>query len=499
MKQARISKRTSSSSSRNSSYSNQRQHGTKYNNLSDALNSISGGNGNLGIGMQNTRNNNNKHGSSSRGIRVQQNNRRLNVNNNSVNIRNSRRIPRQQRSRLPVSPLDRHRQKGNQVMLDQRMTSAPEPSSSRRSMRNRSMNNNINNNNNNNNDLQQLRSNSSSSKHDNNDLLPRPSSRQRSSRSRKRGSSMNNNSNRMHGFVNNQLETKKQFPTDVIGGEFGLPFDNKNNSGGISSSASFAAGGGNGGGRTKSNNINNNGNSKDDDVTNFLNSWNKIGRPRPNTSDRASRIKRQNNARRSKGLGQTSARNDKNNNKKNLLVSEDMLIISMSPISIKAKSKDDIFRLGDFDKNVIVGTYNHNNNNNDDSNAMQLPSFGGYPSNNGKNIYYGNDTNNSSNNVGAKLNQNNQILHTQLLQPPSKNEEIFVRNLPKTARAGLDGRPVSRGRFRSSRGLPYGIPAVSNRRARTSVGRSRRSKMSDPNGFSPSMIKRSRPSTSGGY
>ena len=46
---------------------------------------------------------------------------------------------------------------------------------------------------------------------------------------------MNNNSNRMHGFVNNQLETKKQFPTDVIGGEFGLPFDNKNNSGGISS------------------------------------------------------------------------------------------------------------------------------------------------------------------------------------------------------------------------------------------------------------------------
>ena len=85
------------------------------------------------------------------------------------------------------------------------------------------------------------------------------------------------------------------------------------------------------------------------------------------------------------------------------------------------------------------------------------------------------------------------------MQPPSKNEEIFVRNLPKTSRAGLDGRPVSRGRFRSSRGLPYGIPAVSNRRARTSVGRSRRSKMSDPNGFSPSMIKRSRPSTSGGY
>ena len=65
MKQARISKRTSSS--RNSSYSNQQQHGTKYNNLSDALNSISGGNGNLGIGMQNRRNNNNKHGSS-RGI-----------------------------------------------------------------------------------------------------------------------------------------------------------------------------------------------------------------------------------------------------------------------------------------------------------------------------------------------------------------------------------------------------------------------------------------------
>ena len=40
---------------------------------------------------------------------------------------------------------------------------------------------------------------------------------------------------------------------------------------------------------------------------------------------------------------------NKNNNKKNLLVSEDMLIISMSPISIKAKSKDDIFRLGDFE------------------------------------------------------------------------------------------------------------------------------------------------------
>ena len=47
-----------------------------------------------------------------------------------------RRIPRQQR-RLPVSPLDRHRQMERQVVSNQRMTSAPAASSFRQQFQDR--------------------------------------------------------------------------------------------------------------------------------------------------------------------------------------------------------------------------------------------------------------------------------------------------------------------------------------------------------------------------
>lgn len=471
-----------------------RKPNTNYNKLSKALNNISGESGHLSVGISG----NGRHGGSNNasfrgnGLRGHQK-PRLNVSNvqfsgsfqghqknarshykdnknsSSVHIRSSRRIPRQQRSRLPVSPLDRSNRKDNQMTFDQRMTSAPEPSSSRHSRRNRNTEN-------------VYGKNNGSNKQEYG-LLPRPSSRQRSSRGENRSGSRNGGSvNRVNGFVNKKLETKKTFPSK--------PFHNQELRGGngFSSAASSTKTVG--------------GNSKVDEVTSFLNSWNKIGRGRPSSSEQTSRQSRRNHSNsknnvssgrrsnRGKGLGQTAR------DKKNILVTEDTLIISMSPVAIKAKSKDDIFRLGDFDKHMIGGV------NNDKCNT-QLPPFGGYPSSSGNtnnnntggiNIYYGNDTNNT---VGTQLNQNKQVLHMQLLKPPTNNEEIFTRNLA-TTRANLDGRPVSRGRFRSSRGLPYGIPAISNRRARTSIGR-QRIKMSDPNGFSPSSIKRARPSTAGGY
>ena len=69
------------------------------------------------------------------------------------------------------------------------------------------------------------------------------------------------------------------------------------------------------------------------------------------------------------------------------------MIISMSPISIKARSKEDIFRLGDFlDKHVTPANPN-NAQRSDDSNSTQLPPFGGYPSlsddSSKKQFYYG--------------------------------------------------------------------------------------------------------------
>ena len=152
------------------------------------------------------------------------------------------------------------------------------------------------------------------------------------------------------------------------------------------------------------------------------------------------------------------------------------MIISMSPISIKPRSKEDIFRLGDFDKHVTPANPN-NAQRSDDSNSTQLPPFGGYPSLSGdsskKQFYYG-KKNEPSENQGK---HSNTVLHTKLLQPPI-NDQI----LP-TTRVTLDNRPISRGRFRSSRGLPYGIPAVSNRRARTAIGSSR-SKLKDSQMFS---------------
>ena len=122
----------------------------------------------------------------------------------------------------------------------------------------------------------------------------------------------------------------------------------------------------------------------------------------------------------------------------------------------------------------------------DDSNSTQLPPFGGYPSLSGdsskKQFYYGKKSEPS----GNQGKHSNTVLHTKLLQPPI-NDQI----LP-TTRVTLDNRPISRGRFRSSRGLPYGIPAVSTRRARTAIGSSR-SKLVDSQMFTAGSRMRARP------
>ena len=424
----------------------------KFNSLSNALNSISAGDAGVSSNI----------GRASRGSRLKvRPNNRLKVSNlqfsgksgqsNSHAVKSSagggalkgsrsRRIPRQQRSRLPVSPLDRHRQMERQVAPNQRMTSAPEPSSFR----------------------QQFQDLSSTSRKDGqlgnrHGLLPRPSSRQRASRGRRHvGKSVDNN--RLHGFVAGQ-ENSTHFSHSPSGGGQNTPVGADGFQGGSDKA----------------------------DVADFLNSWNRIGRARPKTSD-ALRQRRQGSKvptmNSSRGRGVNNGKNHSN------LITEDLMIISMSPISIKPRSKDDIFRLGDFDKNVAQASPN-NAQGSSNSNSTQLPPFGGYPSLSGdsskKNFYYGKK--NESN--GNQVNDSNAVLHTKLLQPPI-NDQI----LP-TTRVTLDNRPISRGRFRSSRGLPYGIPAVSNRRARTAVGSSRR-RLADAQKFSAGSRRRARPSTSGG-
>ena len=89
------------------------------------------------------------------------------------------------------------------------------------------------------------------------------------------------------------------------------------------------------------------------EITDFLNSWNRIGRARPKTSD-ASRQRRQRSQ-----IPKVNSNRRRGTNKSNL-VTEDLMIISMSPISIKARSKEDIFRLGDFDKHVTPANQNAN-------------------------------------------------------------------------------------------------------------------------------------------
>ena len=125
------------------------------------------------------------------------------------------------------------------------------------------------------------------------------------------------------------------------------------------------------------------------EITDFLNSWNRIGRARPKTSD-ASRQRRQRSQ-----IPKVNSNRRRGTNKSNL-VTEDLMIISMSPISIKARSKEDIFRLGDFDKHVTPANPN-NAQRSDDSNSTQLPPFGGYPSLSGdsskKQFYYGKKVN----------------------------------------------------------------------------------------------------------
>ena len=156
------------------------------------------------------------------------------------------------------------------------------------------------------------------------------------------------------------------------------------------------------------------GGSDKSEVADFLNSWNRLGRARPKTSD-ASRQRRQ----RSGIPAMNSNRRRGTNN--NDLVTEDLMIISMSPISIKPRSKDDIFRLGDFDKHVTPA-----NSNNaqliDDNNSTQLPPFGGYPSLSGdsskQNFYYGKKSEPSGNQGKSR----NTVLHKKLLYTHKRSD-----------------------------------------------------------------------------
>ena len=175
-------------------------------------------------------------------------------------------------------------------------------------------------------------------------LLPRPSSRQRASRGRKHVGKVVDN-NRLHGFTVDHKDSK-EFNRGSGGG------DHQSNQHGIGQVGADTFQGG----------------SDKSEVADFLNSWNRLGRARPKTSD-ASRQRRQRsgipamNSNRRRGTNNTD------------LVTEDLMIISMSPISIKPRSKDDIFRLGDFDKHVTPANPN-NAQRSDDNNSTQLPPFG---------------------------------------------------------------------------------------------------------------------------
>ena len=244
-------------------------HDAKFNSLSKALNSIgagaAGGSNNIGRSSRGSR------------LKLRQNNRlkvsnlqfsggsdQSNLNNMESSARGgilkgsrSRRVPRQQRSRLPVSPLDRHRQMERQVVSNQRMTSAPASSSFRQQFQDRGRIGEY--------DASVSRK---DGQHGNrHGLLPRPSSRQRASRGRKHVGKVVDN-NRLHGFMVGHKDS-----TEFSQGSGGGDQNNQRVASQVGADNFQGA-------------------SNKSEITDFLNSWNRIGRARPKTSD-ASRQRRQ--------------------------------------------------------------------------------------------------------------------------------------------------------------------------------------------------------------
>lgn len=152
-----------------------------------------------------------------------------------------------------------------------------------------------------------------------------------------------------------------------------------------------------------------------EEVRNFLESWNSIGRQPGNAPAMKSSL-------------------------------EDMLVISMSPIHLTDQKKKDVSRLGDFEAPTTKLPYVEVPDGGSDMKDQTMASlFAG-----GGAVAGGGPANATATNI------------------------VFNKFGPVGPSSAKVSRPISRGRFRAARGVPYGVPVISKRRAATSVPRSRR-------------------------
>ena len=210
-----------------------------------------------------------------------------------------------------------------------------------------------------------------------------------------------------------------------------------------------------------------------DEIRSFLQSWNAIGKQPP---QQPSGRRNGGGHRRKQGGG---------------LQVDDMLVISMSPIHLKGSKSDDVSRLGDFETlpraaNALPGI-----------DVSDHPMAGLFAGGGGGGML--GENSNSGGNADVVRDGSRYSKSTQHSNPNG----LAVNNIsfPQEQQpGGAHARPSSRGRFRAQRGLPYGIPSNYNRRARTSVPRSRR-KQKDGNlqlaGLKARPGRRARPSTRG--